>query len=578
MIPLVGRRASVAGLCLLALRPPATPVTVPPPPLFEEIPPARSGLRWRHDNAFSPRRYLPESLGPGVAFIDYDDDGWMDVFLVNSGSSDFYEPATKPRNGLFRNNRDGTFTDVTSLSGIAGGDSFGMGVAAGDYDNDGYPDLFVTAYGRSTLYHNRGNGTFADVTEAAGVATPGWTTSAAWFDHDGDGLLDLFVCSFVRYTRESQELCLQSRGGKPGYCVPRMFKPTTSFLYKSNGDGTFRDVSSETRLTGRLGKALGVVATDVDNDGRLDLFVANDTVENFLLVNRGAKGWDDVAFSSLVALGTDGWPRSGMGVDAADVDGDGWQDLFVSNLDREMFALYRNTGHGMFDDLSWGGEIGRATYYLSGWGLKFFDFDDDGTLDLILANGHPDDLVSERSARVRYLEPMLLFRQQDRQFRNVSAQAGPAFEGEHAARGLAIGDYNNDGRADVLVGVNGGAPLLLENVAATGNHWLGLRLRGVKANRDGVGARITWEAGGARRSRLRTAGGSYLSAHDPREILGLGQATRVDWVEVRWPAPSGLVERFSGLEPGRYWTLVEGEGKPVVGPEPTGTPASSSSS
>ena len=577
MICLIGRREWVAGLSVLALSPQATPLTAPPQPFFEEIPAARSGLHWTHDNAFSPRRYLPESLGPGVAFVDYDDDGWMDVFLVNSGSSDFYRPSTKPRNALYRNNRDGTFTEVTENAGVAGGDSFGMGVAAADYDNDGDPDIFVTAYGRSTLFHNKGNGTFADVTDAAGVAIPGWTTSAVWFDYDGDGLLDLFVCSFVQYTIESQDLCIQSRGGKPGYCVPRMFKPTASFLYRNNGDGTFRDVSTETRLSARRGKALGVVATDVDNDGRMDLFVANDTVENFLLVNRGARGWDDVGFASLVALGMDGWPRSGMGVDAADVDGDGWQDLFVSNLDKEMFALYRNTGRGVFDDLSFGSEIGRATYYLSGWGLKFFDFDDDGTLDLILANGHPDDRVSERSAKVRYLEPMLLFRQQEGQFRNVSAEAGPAFEGEYGARGLAIGDYNNDGRTDVLVGVNGGAPLLLENHAGTENHWLGVRLRGVKANRDGVGAQITWEAGGTRRSRLRTAGGSYLSAHDPRVILGLGQATRADWVEVRWPAPSGLVERFPGLEPGRYWALVEGEGKRLDQPEPglTGTRAPS---
>ena len=542
----------------------STSQEAPPAAFFEEIPPAKSGIDWIHDNAFSPQRYLPETMGPGVAFVDYDNDGWMDIFLVNSGLCDFYRPSTKPRNGLYRNNRNGTFTDVTGSAGVAGGDSFGMGVAVGDYDNDGYPDLFVTAYGRCILYRNNRDGTFTDVTAKAGVATPGWTTSAVWFDYDGDGLLDLFVCSFVQYTRESQTLCLEARGGKPGYCVPRMFRPTASFLYKNNGDGTFRDVSRETRLTSKLGKALGVVATDINNDGRMDLFVANDTVENFLFANRGAQGWEDIALGALVALSSDGWPRSGMGVDSADIDGDGWQDLFVSNLDKEMFALYRNTGHGMFDDLSFGGEIGRATYYLSGWGLKFFDFDNDGTLDLILANGHPDDMVSERSPKVRYREPMLLFRQQDRQFRNVSAQAGPAFGREYSARGLAIGDYNNDGRADVLVGVNGGAPLLLKNNAGRENHWVGVRLRGVKANRDGVGAKITWEAGGVKRSRLKTAGGSYLSAHDPREILGLGTAERVDWVEVRWPAPSERVERFSGLKPDRYSTLVEGEGKRVA--------------
>jgi enediyne biosynthesis protein E4 len=558
------RRAVVAGLGALALAAPTALFTAPPLP-FEEIPPARSGIRWKHDNAFSPQRYLPESLGPGVAFVDYDDDGWMDVFLVDSGRCDFYRPSTKPRNGLYRNNRDGTFTDVTDAAGVAGGDSFGMGVAAGDYDNDGYPDLFVTAYGRCTLYRNSRSGTFADVTAAAGVTTPGWTTSAVWFDYDGDGLLDLFVCSFVQYTRESQALCLRARGGRPGYCIPRMFPPTASFLYKNNGDGTFRNVSQETRLAARLGKALGAVATDINNDGRMDLFVANDTVENFLFASRRAQIWEDIGLSAQVAVSTDGWPRSGMGVDSADVDGDGWQDLFVANIDREMFALYRNTGYGMFDDLSFGGEIGRATYYLSGWGLKFLDFDNDGALDLILANGHPDDTVSDGSPKVRYRQPMLLFQQKDGQFRNVSSQAGPAFRGEHSARGLAIGDYNNDGGPDVLVGVNGGEPLLLKNEAGSGNHWLGLRLRGVKTNRDGVGATITWEAGGVKRSRLKTAGGSYLSAHDPREILGLGTAGRADWVEVRWPAPSGLVERYSGLASDRYATLVEGAGELVAG-------------
>jgi len=561
------RRNLIAGLGAMALMTLAASLKeAPPDDLFEEIPQAKSGVRWMHDNAFSPLRYLPEVMGPGVAFIDYDNDGWMDIFLVNSGLCDFYRPLKKPRNGLYHNNRNGTFTDVTVSAGVAGGDSFGMGVAAGDCDNDGYPDLFVTAYGRCTLYRNNRDGTFTDVTTKAGITTPGWTTSAAWFDYDGDGLVDLFVCSFIQYTRESQALCIEACGGKPGYCIPRMFRPTASFLYKNNGDGTFRDVSKETLLTGKAGKALGVVATDINNDGRMDLFVANDTMANFLFVNRGAQGWDDIALGAMVALNSDGWARSGMGVDSADIDGDGWQDLFVSNIDREMFTLYRSTGYGMFDDLSFGGEIGRDTYYLSGWGLKFFDFDNDGVLDLILANGHPDDAVSERSSKVRYREPMLLFRQKDRQFRNVSSQAGVVFGREYAARGLAIGDYNNDGRADVLVGVNGGAPLLLKNNTRGENHWIGVRLQGVTANRDGVGAKLTWQAGGMTRSRLKTAGGSYLSAHDPREILGLGVAERVDWVEVRWPAPSQRVERYPNLKPDCYSTLVEEKGERVDRP------------
>lgn len=546
------RRSLLMGLAAFA----------PTTRLFEEIAPAASGIRWTHENAISPQRYLPESLGPGVAFLDYDNDGWMDIFLVNSGPSDFFAPRQPIQHALYRNQRNGTFRNVTASAGIAPSASFGMGVAVGDYNNDGFPDLFLTAYGRPTLYRNNGDGTFRDVTRQAGLDIPGWTTSALWFDYDGDGLLDLFVCSFVEYRKETQAACIAAKGGKPGYCIPRMFRPTSSFLFRNNGDGTFRDVSRETRIAARLGKALGAVATDIDNNGLPDLFVANDTVENFLFANRGPKGFEDIAMGALVALSTDGFPRSGMGVDAADINNDGRQDLFVANIDRERHSLYRNTGYGMFDDLSFANEIGRATYYLSGWGLKFFDFDNDGITDLLIANGHPDDMVSERTPLVKYREPLLLFQQRNNEFRNISNSAGPAFQRDYSARGLAIGDYNNDGFPDVLIGINGATPLLLRNTAASQHNWLGIKLQGVTANRDAVGARITWRAGGVTRSHYKTAGGSYLSAHDPREILGLGQAPRADWVEVRWPLPSLRTERFSTPPTARYTTLREGEGDP----------------
>lgn len=527
---------------------------------FADVPAVESGIRWRHDNAMSPQRYLPESLGPGVAFLDFDNDGWMDILLINSGPCDFYQPARANRHGLYRNNRKGGFVEVTDKAGIGVTKSFGMGAAVGDYNNDGFADVFVTAYGASTLYRNNGDGTFTDVTQRAGIVTPGWTTSAVWFDYDGDGLLDLFVCGFVEYNKASQAACISSRGGRPGYCIPRMFRPRGSFLFHNNGDGTFRDVSRETGIAQRLGKALGVVATDVNNDGRTDLFVANDTVENFLFANRDGKRFEDTAFAAMVALNADGNARSGMGVDAADFNQDGWQDLFVANIDREVFSLYRNTGHQMFDDFAQRSEIGRSTYDLSGWGLKFFDFDNDGVMDLLVANGHPDDLVSERTPRVKYREPLLLFQQRDGQFRNVSSQGGPVFQQEFAARGLAVGDYNNDGRVDVLVGINGGAPLLLKNNAGAENHWVGVKLRGVRANRDGAGARMEWSAGGKRWKRCKTTGGSYMSAHDPREVLGIGRAAKIDWIDVTWPAPSHRRERFSGVGVDRYITLVEGEG------------------
>lgn len=527
-------------------------------PLFREVPAARSRMQWIHDNAMSPERYLPETMGPGCAFLDYDNDGWMDIYLVNSGPCDFYKPRKPVRNALYRNNRDGTFTDVTEEAGVAGG-GFGMGVAVGDFDNDGNADLFVTGYRRSILYRNNGDGTFTDVTEKAGLSIPGWTTSAVWFDYDGDGKLDLFVCGFVEFGLDKHVYCGDNKLGRRYYCIPKVFRPTASLLFRNNGDGTFTEVSKGTEIEKALGKALGAVATDVDNDGRMDLFVANDTVQNFLFMNRGGGRWSETSLSAEVAYSLDGKARSGMGVDAVDLDGDGWQDLFVANVDREMFSLYRNNRDGTFSDVAQAHGIAQATRLLSGWGLKFFDYDNDGAVDLFLANGHPDDMIEMYSSQVKYREPLLLFRQEDGKLRNVSNTAGPAFGVPLAARGLAVGDFNNDGRLDVLIGVNGAAPLLLENQTGAGNAWLGLRLRGVGCNRDAVGARISWSAAGVTRSRLKTHGGSYLSSHDPREVLGLGRAPKADWVEIRWPAPSKRVERFQ-VPAGRYTTVVEGKG------------------
>jgi hypothetical protein len=530
------------------------------PPLFEEIPASASRITWVHENAMSPDRHLPETMGPGVAFFDFDNDGWMDVFLVNSGRADFYEPKAPLRNALYRNNRDGTFTDVTEKAGVAGGQSFGMGCAIADYDNDGYQDILVTAYGRCTLYRNNGNGTFTDVTDKAGLGAPGWTTSAVWVDYDNDGRLDLFLCSFVEFSLASKVFCGDNKLGKRFYCIPRVFKPTPSLLYRNNGDGTFTEVSAGTDIQRALGKALGVVATDVNGDGLMDLFVANDTVQNFLFMNRGKGKWEEIGLAAEVAFSSNGTPRSGMGVDAADFNGDGRQDLFVANVDQEMFSLYRNEGQEFFADVAAANGVAQATRLLSGWGLKFFDYDNDGIVDLLLANGHPDDMIESYSQQVKYREPLLLFRNDGKRLTNVSAAAGPAFQKMFPARGLAIGDYDNDGRIDVIVGNNGDAPVLLSNRAGEGHHWLGLTLQGTTCNRDAVGATITWSAGGVTRRRYKSSGGSYLSSHDLREVLGVGPTTKIDWVEIKWPAPSSRVERLTNLPIDTYVTVVEGKG------------------
>jgi len=529
------------------------------PPLFEALPPEATGITWIHENAMSSDRFLPETMGPGVAFLDYDNDGWMDIYMVNSGPCDFWKPTKPVRNALYKNNRDGTFTDVTEKAGVAGG-TFGMGVAVGDYDNDGRPDMLVTAYGRCILYHNNGDGTFTDVTAKAGVAAPGWTTSAVWFDYDNDGRLDLFLCCFVEFGKDKNIICGDNKLGRRFYCIPRVFKPSASLLFHNNGNGTFTEVSKGTDIAKAMGKALGVVATDVNNDGRMDLFVANDTVQNFLFMNRGGGKWDEIGLASEVGFSANGQPRSGMGVDAFDVDGDGFQDLFVANVDQEMFALYKNNGDESFTDTAHVHGVADATRLLSGWGLKFFDFDNDGSVDLFLANGHPDDMVDSYGGQVRYEEPLLLFRNNGKSLRNISKDAGPVFAQSFPARGLAIGDFNNDGRIDVLVGNNGMPPLLLQNNAGSGNHWVGLKLEGAACNRDAVGALITWSAGGVKRSRLKTSGGSYLSSHDPREVLGLGATTTVDWIEIKWPAPSGRVQRIESVPVDRYLRIVEGKG------------------
>jgi hypothetical protein len=488
----------------------------------------------------------------------------MDIFLVNSGPSDFFKPKTPLKNALYKNNRNGTFTDVTDAAGVGGGpETFGMGVAVGDYDNDGWPDIFVTSYGKCILYKNNKNGTFTDVTKEAGLETPGWTTSAVWFDYDNDGKLDLFLCSFVDYGKTEHLACGDNKLGRKYYCIPRVFRPTSSFLYHNNGDGTFTQTQMGTDIERALGKGLGVVATDINNDGLMDLFVANDTVQNFLFINRGKDKktgkwvWEESALGSEVGYSENGQARSGMGVDAADVFNSGYEDLFVANVDQEMFSLYRNMKTERFKDVARQNGVAQSTRLLSGWGLKFFDYDNDGNTDLILANGHPDDMIEDYSAQVKYKEPVLLFHQEGGKLVDVSNQAGPAFSKSYPARGLAAGDFNNDGLIDVLIATNGGAPVLLQNKCDVGNHWVGLKLEGATCNRDAIGARIRWSAGGVVRSTMKNSGGSYLSSHDPRVVLGAGKAEKIDWVEITWPKPSGKVQRVEKPAMDQYFEVKE---------------------
>jgi hypothetical protein len=538
---------------LLASAHPADPL-----PPFEELPAKSTGISWIHDSGPSPDMYLPETTGPGCAFFDYDNDGWMDLYLVNSGPCDFYKPKLPIRNALYRNNRDGTFADVTEKAGVPG-NAYGMGIAVGDYDGDGFPDLFVSQHPHSVLYHNNGDGTFTDVTEKAGVLAPGMSTSAVWFDYDNDGRLDLFVGRFGNFEKSTNIVCMSGMHSRV-YCKPTPYLGRPCWLFHNNGDGTFTDVSKESGIANWPAKAWGVVAADINNDGWMDLFVSNDTLPNFLFANRRGR-FEEIGMLGGVGYNSFGLSRSSMGVDAADYDQDGWIDLFLANVDHEQYSLYHNNKDETFNDLAPATGIAAQSILMSGWGLKFFDYDNDGNLDLLICNGHPDPSVEERFPQLTYEEPMLLFRYDGAVFKNVSAQCGPIFTKHMASRGLALGDFDNDGSVDLLITTNNGPPVLVRNNAAKSNHWLGVRLVGTKSNIDAVGAKLSYKAGDLERHVFKVGGGSYLSSHDPRVVLGLGANSKVDSLEIKWPKPSDRVERFTDLPADRYITIVEGQGK-----------------
>jgi hypothetical protein len=516
---------------------------------------AAAGITFKHDNARSSARYLIETMGAGAAWIDFDNDGKLDLYLVNSAPTDAYRPQQPPRSALYRNNGNGTFTDATGRAGVAAAGLFGMGAAVGDYDNDGFPDLYVLGYGRSILFHNRGDGSFEDVTAKAGVANlEKWGSSGAWFDYDQDGRLDLVVANYVDFTPANNQTCLQE--GRPSYCHPNKYHGQPPVLFHNNGDGTFTDVSRHSGIGLKTGNGLGVVCFDYNGDGWTDVFIANDSMPNFLFVNRRGGKFEEVGIESAVALSDDGKAEAGMGVDAADYDGDGLPDLFVTHLDLELNRLYRNAGNGSFEDATFRSKIGARNFRMSGFGTRFIDYDNDGWRDLFIANGHVLDNIALFHADTGYPEPKTMYRNVRGQFEDVTARLGSAMLAPRVSRGAAFADFDNDGDIDVLVSNNGQEPQLLRNDGGNRNHWLQLRLAGVRSNRDGIGARVIVKAGGITQVDEAKGGMSYQSAHDPRLHFGLGGADRVASIEIRWPG--GTIDRLADLPADRVITVREG--------------------
>jgi enediyne biosynthesis protein E4 len=524
-----------------------------------------SNITFKHDNAATPQRYLIETMGSGAAWIDYDNDGYLDLYLVNSAATNIYKPANPLRSALYHSNGDGTFTDVTEKAGVGAVNLFGMGVAVGDYDNDGFEDLYVVGYGRSILYHNNGNGTFTDVTEKAGVANLGkWGSSAAWFDYDRDGKLDLIVANYVDFTPDRNLICVDE--GRPAYCHPNKYHGQTPTLFHNDGNGVFTDVSRASKIGLKAGNGLGVVCFDYNGDGWTDVFLANDSMENFLYRNKGNGTFEEVGIDAGVALGEDGKPEAGMGTDAADYDRDGFPDLFVTHLDLEYNRLYRNQGDGTFADATFISKLGAGTFRMSGFGTRFIDYDNDGWRDIFIVNGHVLDNVNEFHAGTEYAEPKTMYRNLGGTFRDVTKQLGPDLADARVSRAAAFADYDNDGDMDVLVTNNGDRPQLLRNDGGDGNHWLEIRLIGTRSNRDGVGAKVKIVANGVVQTDEAKGGMSYQAAHDPRLHFGLGNATRVAVLNVSWP--SGAVTKLTDVPVDRCITIKEDSGEVPSGYPP----------
>jgi hypothetical protein len=524
----------------------------PPPARFVDVT-AKAGIAFTHKSAASPDKYMVETFGSGVAWIDYDNDGYPDLFFVNAapGSS----------NALYHNNKDGTFTNVTARAGVGGDTStpklFRTGVAVGDYDNDGYLDLYVTAFGPNTLYHNNRDGTFTDVTQTAGVAGPAteWSTSTGFFDFDRDGDLDLFVVNYLDYRMEDNPYCGEQAKGRRMYCHPTQFDGKADRLYRNNGNGTFTDISAQAGIANPAGKGLGLTFCDYDRDGDTDVYVANDTVRNFLYRNNGDGTFLDVAYGAGVGFDPNGKPRAGMGVDCADVDGNGFPDIFVTNFSEELNALFLNRGDGVFEEVT--EKAGLGSGFLSlGFGAKLYDLDNDGDLDIHVTNGHVIDNVSLFQPKLTYAQKDLLYENDGKgHFKDISAEAGAALQAARVGRGLAVADFDNDGNLDVAISSVGRPAVLLRNQGVGTGNWIIIRPEGTKSNRFGLGATIQVRTALGTQTREINNVASYESSNDIRLHVGVGAAKVIQSIEVRWP--SGTKQMLTDVPVNQILTIKE---------------------
>jgi len=518
------------------------------------------GIHFQHVASHTSKKYLIETMGSGVALFDYDNDGRLDIFAVNGAPlTDPTPKGTIPQktgpehwNRLFHQRQDSGFEDVTEKAGLQGM-GYAMGVAVGDYDNDGYEDLYVTGYGSNKLYHNNGDGTFSDVTSQAGVGGSGWSTSPAWVDLDNDGLLDLVVLRYMEWDFDDI-WCGERKEGLRAYCTPDAFRPISPLVYHNEGNGHFTEVSQKLGLS-KQGKGLGIAVADYDGDGRIDLFFANDSMPEFLYHNTGHGAFEEVGLSSGVAVDGEGRSYAGMGVEFTDYNNDGFPDLIITDLANQMYAVYRNKGDGAFSYDSYQSGLARISAAHSGWGVRFLDYDNDGWKDLIIAQGHDLDTIELTFPNLHYREPMLLVRNTGKNFLDVSADAGTAFQHAWVARGLATGDIDDDGKIDAVVTTNDSSMYVLHNETKTPNHWLTLRLIGHKSNRDAIGAVVKLTSEHGTQFATVTTAGSYLSSSDKRVHFGLGKDTWAKSIEIQWP--SGLRQTLQNVHDDQILSIDE---------------------